>query len=241
MTNIIAYLQKSFVSFESSIILPLNKIGYYLVKCAKSNSYVETLGKHADSLHIWIKKSYEEDFKKSIELQVRKALRHLGVSFAWIAIDVTSEPFYGKTRSLYVFNTKDKKHDGEFRFITVCVIIRNKPIPLMALPVRVGEGFASPAIKLLKYCQTLFKSIRLATFDRSFYVAELIDYLEAKDVRYIIHVPEIKGIITGYVQEYFGFWDQILEERLYYFEVFYQAGIHNLNSSLLRKQIQFFL
>ena len=138
-------------------------------------------------------------FKKSFELQVRKALKHLGISFAWIAIDVTAEPFYGKTRSLYVFNTKDKKYDGEFRFITVCVIIRNKPVLLMALPVRVGEGFARPAIELLEYCLTLFKRIRLATFDRSFYVAELIDYLEAKDIRYIIHVPEKEGIIKEYV------------------------------------------
>lgn len=201
MSNVVAYLQKSFQPLLSGIILPLSMISYYLVKCAKSNSYVETLGEHADSLHIWIKKSYEEDFKKSFENQVRKALKHLGISFAWIAIDVTAEPFYGKTRGLYVFNTKDKKYDGEFRFITVCVIIRNKPVPLMALPVRVGEGFARPAIELLEYCLTLFRSIRLATFDRSFYVAELIDYLEARDIKYIIHVPEKEGIIKEYVDK----------------------------------------
>ena len=97
MINITAYLQKTFQSFESSIILPLNKISYYLVKCAKANSYVETLGEHADTFHLWIKKGYEEDFKKSFELQVRKAIKHLNVSYARLAFDITSEPFYGKT------------------------------------------------------------------------------------------------------------------------------------------------
>ena len=62
MANIIAYLQKSFASFGSSIILPLGMIAYELAKCAKSNTYVETLGEHADTLHLWIKKGYEEDF-----------------------------------------------------------------------------------------------------------------------------------------------------------------------------------
>lgn len=201
MTKITQFIQKSFQSFSSSIILPLTKIGYFLVKCAKANSYIETLGEHADALHIWIKKSYEEDFKQSFEQQVRKALKHLHISYAEIAIDVTPEPFYGKTRSLYIFNTEDEKYDGEFRFITLSLIVRNKPLPLMALPVRVGEGYAKLTIELLEYCQTLFKSIRLATFDRSFYIAELIDYLEAKKVRYTILVPEKKGKIKGYIEK----------------------------------------
>jgi hypothetical protein len=201
MTNITQFIQKSFESFSSSIILPLTKIGYYLVKCAKSQSYVETLGEHADAIHLWIKKSYEEDFRQSFERQVIKAIKHLSISYARIAIDVTSEPFYGKTRSLYIFNTEDEKYDGEFRFITVSLIIRNKAIPLMALPVRVGEGFAKLTIELLEYCQTLFKRIRLATFDRGFYIAELIDYLEAKRIKYIILVPEKKGKIKDYVEQ----------------------------------------
>lgn len=202
MTNITAFLQKTFQSFSSSIILPLSKISYYLVKCAKSNSYIETLGEHADAFHLWIKKGYEEDFKRSFELQARKAIKCLNASYARLAFDITSEPFYGKTRGLFIFNTpKDKKFDGEFRFITVCLITRNKQIPLMALPVMIGEsGGAKLAIQLLEYCQTLFKKIRLAVFDRGFYAAELIDYLEAKNIKYLILVPGKKGRIAEYVE-----------------------------------------
>lgn len=182
--------------------MPLGKISHSLVKCAKSNSYVETLGESADSLHLWIKKSYEEDFKKSFESQVKKAVKLLHVNYARLAFDTTHEPFYGKTRSLYVFNTpKDKKYDGEFRFISVCLITRNKQIPLMALPVRVGEGSAKLTIELFEYCKTLFKGIRLALFDRGFYIDELIDYLEANKIKYLILVPEKKGKIKDYVEQ----------------------------------------
>ena len=201
MKQITQYLQKTFHSLNSSITLPLNKISYFLTKSAKAHSYIETLGEHADSLHLWIKKSYEEDFKKAFESQVKKAIKHLHVSKVKLAFDVTHEPFYGKTRSLYIFDTpKDKKYDGEFRYITVCIITRNKQIPLMALPVRLG-GITKLAINLLEYCQTLFKKIRFAVFDRGFYIAELIDYLEAKKIKYLILVPEKKGRIRNYIKQ----------------------------------------
>ena len=201
MNNVNAFLQKSFGSLFSSIILPLNSISFQLVKTAKAGSYVETLGENADSLHSWIKRSYEEDFRRAFELQVQKALKSLGVSIAKLAFDTTDEPFYGKTRGLYIFNTKDEKYGGVFKFITVCVIVRNKQIPLMALPVRVGEGWAKKSIQLLEYCRALFKGIRLTVWDRSFYVSEIIDYLEAKKVKYVIHVPEKEGKIQDYVNQ----------------------------------------
>lgn len=201
MSYITSFLQKTFASCESSITLPLGSISYYLVKVAKSLSYIETLGKHADSLHIWIKRCYEQDFFKSFESQVRKAIKNLHVNFARLAFDITTEPFYGKARGLYIFDTPERNPGGEFKFITVCLITRNKQIPLMALPVHLGSGIATLAINLLKYCQSLFKCIRLTTFDRGFYIGELIDYLEANNIRYIILVPEKKGRIKEYIEQ----------------------------------------
>lgn len=202
MSNVVSFLQKSFQSLESSIILPLNKIGYSIVKCAKSISYIETLGDHSDSLHLWIKKSYEEDFKKSYEIQVRKALKHLPTQYARLAIDISHEPFWGKTRSLHIINNEpDKKYDGEFKYAVVSMITRNKELPLMALPIMVGEGMAKATIELLEYCFSLFKKIRLVLFDRGYYVAEIIDYLEAKKIKYIILCPERAGKIQDYVNQ----------------------------------------
>lgn len=200
MNTINSFLQKSFQPFSSSIILPLGMIAYELVKCAKAHSYIETLGSHADTAHLWIKKGYEEDYKRAFERVVRKTIKQLGVSIGRIAIDITPEPFYGGTSGLYLFNVSGEKWNAEFHFIVVSLITRNKQIPVMALPVKVGEGVARPTIELLEYCQMLFRSIRFAVFDRGFYSAELIDYLEAKRVHYIMLVPEKKGRIEGYVE-----------------------------------------
>lgn len=206
MNNIIAFLQKVFQPRKSGILLPLNKMSYFLVKCAKSHTYIETLGDHADSLHLWVKNSYEQDFRQAFELQVRKAIKHLCISSVKLVFDTTDEPFYGDTRGLHIFNVKGEKFDGVFKFITVCITARNKQIPLMALPVRVGEGFAELTIQLLEYCKTLFNRIRSVVFDRGFYICQLIDYLEGNHIKYLIPVPEKKGKITEYVHstETFG-------------------------------------
>lgn len=200
MTQIISFLQKSFCSLESSIKLPLSRVSHSLVKAAKSHSYVETLGKSADSLHLWIKKSYEEDFKAAFEIQVSRALKHLGAKSGKLAFDLTEEPFYGKTRSFHIINVHKEKYGAVFKYISVCLITRKKEIPLMALPVRLGSQ-TRLTIELLEYCQTLFKRIRVALFDRGFYASELIDYLEANKIRYLMLVPEKKGKIKGYVEQ----------------------------------------
>lgn len=201
MKQINSFIQKSFAPLKDSITLSLAKFSYYLAKCAKANSYIETLGKHADSLHKYIKSSYIEDFKSSFELVVKKTIKQLKISNAKLAFDITHEPFYGKTRNIYVFDTpKDSKYGGEFRFISVCLINKGKQIPLMALPIRMGSITAKLVIDLMEYCKTLFKRIKFALFDRGFYIAELIDYLEANKIKYLILVPEKKGRIKDYIE-----------------------------------------
>lgn len=200
MRQITFFLQKAFASLKSRVI-PLGVIAYELLKCAKANSYVETLGSHSDSFHRWVKSSYLEDFQRSFELIVRKNLKVLGVGRARLAIDITPEPFYGKSASAFLFNVKGERWKSEFHYIVISLITRNKSVPLMALPVMVGQGVARPTIELLKYAQKLFRNISIITFDRGFYNAELIDYLEAHKLRYLIFIPKKKGRITKYVEQ----------------------------------------
>jgi hypothetical protein len=213
MSEIQQFMEKVFAAFRSGIILPLGLIAHSLVKCAKSHTYVETLGSHSDSLHKWIAISYEEDFKRVFQNQVIKALKRLGVHTAKLAIDITKEPFYGEYRNLYLINIDNEKWGAEFHFAVVYLIVQNKTIPLMAIPVRIGEGVARPTIELLEYCQAILKSVQYVLFDRGFYCAELIDYLSAKKIRYCMLCPEKKGSISGYVAQTreFGQYPHIME------------------------------
>lgn len=199
MKYITKFLKKCFGSLRTK--LSFKFINHILAKCAKSRSYIETFSKHADSVHHWIKSSYEEDFKRSFELCVREIIRKLRVTHAEIAIDITHEPFYGTHRDLHVFNTqKEKKYRGEYQYITCCLINKGKEIPLMALPVRLGEQ-TKLTIELLEYCISLFKNIKYVLFDRGFYVAEIIDFLTAKNINYQMLVPKHKGKLLSYVDE----------------------------------------
>lgn len=82
MKKIIQYLKKAFYSLNSRTSLSYELLAHYLAKFAKCHSYVETFSKSADSLHNWIKQSYECDFKRAFEIQVRKAIRRLNIKFA---------------------------------------------------------------------------------------------------------------------------------------------------------------
>ena len=198
MKQIIQYLKKVFGSLKSRSNLSYKLLSHYLAKVAKSNSYIETFSKNADTLHKWIKHIYEEDIKQTFELQVRKTIKKLNIKSAELAFDITHEPFYGKTRNLYIFNTDStKKYNGEFQYITCCLINKGKQIPLMALPVRYGEQIKL-TIDLLKYCQSLKFKIKFALFDRGFYSAELIDFLSSRKIKYLMLIPALKGIIQRY-------------------------------------------
>lgn len=199
MEIIIQYLNKVFGSSKNRKI-SLTEISHFLVKCAKSYSYIETLGKHADSLHKWIKCSYEEDIRRFYEQHVRKIVSRLNIRRARIAIDITHENFYGKTSNLHTISVdKSQKHKSEFRFITCCLLNKGKQIPLMALPVPYGAS-TKLTIDLLKFCMSLFPSIGIILFDRGFYIAEIIDFLEAKNLNYLMLVPQKKGVISELVE-----------------------------------------
>lgn len=206
MTQTTKFLQKLFHSLDSRIILPFSLIAYYLTKVAKSNTYVETFSKHADTLHRWIGLIYEEDLKHTFELLVRDTLRKLNIRAAELAFDITHEPFYGKTRTLHIFNVNRKKYPygGQFQFITCSLINHGKQIPLMALPVRHGEQ-VKLCIDLLRYCQSLKFRIKFCLFDRGFYTAELIDFLEAQKLKYLMLVPVRKGILKDFFEKTISF------------------------------------
>jgi hypothetical protein len=214
MSQIINYLKKVFCSLGSKTTLSYGLLAHHLAKVGKCQSYVETFCRHADTIHGWIKRIYDVDIRQAYERQVRKALRKLNIRSAGIAIDFTHEPFYGKTRNLHTINvSKAKSHNSEFRYVTCCLLTEGKQIPLMALPVRYGQQ-VSQTIELLRYCLSLKLRIKYVVFDRGFYSAELIDFLQSKMLRYLMLVPAIPGRISGYKEQSVDF--EKFRHQLYY-------------------------
>lgn len=169
-------------------------IAHSLVESAGRITYVETVSKYADTLHRKIKECYEVDLNHNFEITTRRHIKKMKLRNVVLAIDTTKELYWGENGSLNVRQIRHERGaDEAFHYITIDVV---KPLslPLMSIPYRQGEDLASKAIELIKYALSLPITIRLILFDRGFYIAHLIDFLEAERLKYIILAPENKAI-----------------------------------------------
>lgn len=165
-----------------------------LIEAGRTISYLETIEpSKSDSLHKAIKQADKEVFKREFEKTIRKALKKLKLKKVKLAIDGTEDPYWGKYGS---FNTRARVHeksDESWQYVTLSIV---EPffLPLMSVPYRQIDDLDTLTIDLLEYARTLPFKIELVLFDRGFYHAHLIDYLENKEDKrplpYLIFVPK---------------------------------------------------
>lgn len=166
-----------------------------LLKASVANTYVETVGNKADSLHRSIKKvpisniywEYLETVKvlgKRFELQEKDVV---------LAFDYTDEDFYGNPQGFWIHGwTGEHSVSGKFKFLTCSIVSSDIPqkIPLISIPVRMGHNMAQVVTWCLTVIRPLVKSISLTLFDRGFYSKELMLTLSHSKYPYLIFVPK---------------------------------------------------
>jgi hypothetical protein len=165
-----------------------------IIEAARTHSYVETYSpSQSDTLHKEIKKCDEKVLKHEMEYCVRTTLKFLRFGRVKLAVDVTEEPYWGKEG--YV-NTRASVHElseESWQYVNLSIV---EPyfLPLMSLPYRQIDDLDGLVIDLMEYVRTLPFKIDLILFDRGFYHAHLIDYLENKNggrpLPYLILVPK---------------------------------------------------
>ncbi len=169
-----------------------NELTQNLVEAGRTISYVETLGNKADTLHLEIKQCDQRKFMHEFEQIVRFAIAKLELKNVKIAFDTTEDETWMNDN----YNLRSSSYDEHlpsWQYLNVSII---EPyfIPLMSIPYRQIDDLDLLVIDLLKYIKTLSITIDLILFDRGFYHAHLIDYLENKKGgrpwAYLILVPE---------------------------------------------------
>lgn len=169
-----------------------------IFESSRTISYVETVGNKADTLHKFIKLSDKRVLKQAYELQVRNILKKLKIKKVELAIDGKKDLYYGKNGSLNVRQIKPEHGAEEVWEYIVLSIVHPIKVPLMAIPYNQGDDLATICIELLNYAKSLPIKIQKILFDRGFYNAHLIDYLESKNNKnslpYLIFVPKNKAI-----------------------------------------------
>ena len=166
-------------------------------EASRTVSYVETLGSKADTLHRHAQRSDERAMKRAYERELRCILKRLGIRRVEIAIDTKKDAYFGKE----LFHTRRTKFergtDSVWEFVQVSVVWPVR-IPLMAVPYPQGADLSVLSIELLEFARSLPLTIDCVLFDRGFYSAHLVDYLESRREKralpFLLFVPKNEAV-----------------------------------------------
>jgi len=162
-----------------------------LLKAAVANTYIETVGNRADSLHLAIKNVPTSN----VVWEYRMTVERLGTRFELnkknvvLAFDYTDEDFYGEVQGFWIHGyTGEHGVTGKFKFLTCAIINSDIPqkIPLLSVPVHLGHNMAKTVSWCLSLVAPLVSSIDLTVFDRGFFSKDLMLTLTHSEVPYLI-------------------------------------------------------
>jgi len=166
-----------------------------LLKASVANTYMETVGNRADSLHLAIKNVPISN----IYWEYIETVKVLGTKFELqekdvvLAFDYTDEDFYGDPQGFWIHGwTGGEGVTGKFKFLTCSIVSSDIPqkIPLVSIPVRMGHNMAHAVTWCLTVIEPMVRSISLILFDRGFYSKELMLTLSSSKYPYLIFVPK---------------------------------------------------
>lgn len=210
------FLQKSFSPFSRNSTISEKDYSYLLLKSSQANTYVETLGNKADSLHRRIQLSYFEDMRDAYSSIIKSLCKFKRFDNVDLAIDITGDDFYGKTTNFYIHSVKPVNGVvGQFKFIVLSLANQNpeKKISVLALPLHIGEEKGEAIRFMLNFAKKLFKHIRVVLFDRGFYSGEVIEVVQNLKLNYLIFTPKTKAI-ARYINETKSFSSRELEHTI---------------------------
>lgn len=180
-----------------------NKLTQGIIEAGRTISYVETTTPiQTDTFHLAIKKSDNKIFMHEFEQVVRFAIPKLKLKRVKIGFDTTEDLTWIKQG----FNLRPSVYDHplmSWQFLNVSIV---EPFyfPLMSIPYRQIDDLDSLVINLLNYIEKLPIIVELILFDRGFYHAHLIDYLNnvkgRKPWPYLMLVPE-RNTQKEYIQQ----------------------------------------
>ena len=163
------------------------RISKSLFDASSYNTYVETVSKNADTIHLglddWDISSLQKEYARLCEHEMRKL--HLGVCD--IIIDITDEDFYGKTQDFWIIPwTGESGVQGHFKFLVCSVKFRDRKFPIAVRMIRLGSDISKEIGTVLTSCKSAGLYIREVLMDRGFYATDIIKELQDQNMNYII-------------------------------------------------------
>ena len=167
-------------------------------KVAQANTYVETVGNKADILHYHLSKKSSDEICEAYLEMVKSMINKRHFSYVKIAVDYTSENFYGNSASLFLHGwTGEDGVKAHFQYFVASVVNprKNEKIPFFVVPVRIGHSKKKLLQEMFLEAKKLFRRIDLVLLDRGFYSGEVIDFFNSKNIKFLMLVPKNKHFI----------------------------------------------
>lgn len=189
-----------------------------VIDAASSTGYVEGVSDKADSLHLDVKKFYEEDLQAGFLALMNKLAPKFRKGKVRLAIDFQEQGFYGMANSFFLVGTayKGKSYSKAFKFLTISILTGKKEerIPLYALPWHIGQDLTESVTILLKVVRPWLGKIEVVQFDRGFFSKEMIMYLNEKKLPYLIHIPKYGKYFKELLEKTKNFYREKYEMKL---------------------------
>lgn len=197
LTSLDIFVDKSLELKPKSTTLSGFHYNRDLIYAATVNTYLETVGNRADSIHLAIKdvpvSSVYWEYLKTVELLGERC--KLKDRKVILAFDYTDEEFYGDVETFWIHNwTGERAVTGKFKFLTCAMVNDSLKIPLFSIPVRIGYNLAKDVTFCLSLIKPIVGSIGLILFDRGFYSKDLMLTLTRSEYPYLIFVPKNKKV-----------------------------------------------
>jgi len=179
-----------------------NKLITRLVEAGRTRSYIETMSpSQADTFHKEIKAINLQTIVHEFESVVRWALPILRLKgkHVKLGVDVTEDSTWTEfgAQNTRPSTHKSMHHIQTWQYLNISIV---EPffVPLMSLPYRQTDDLDTLVISLLKYVKSLPIIIDLVLFDRGFYHAHLIDFMEnrrgKRPTPYLIFVKKTEAV-----------------------------------------------
>ncbi len=191
LTKLDIFMDRSLKLIPKSSTLSGFHYNREMLRAAAMNTYLETVGTRADSIHMAIKSVQPSDvyWEQLKSVQAFSERVQFGSMDAILAFDYTDEDFYGKPEDAWIHSwTGEDAVEGKFRFLTCYLVGANAP--LLSIPVSVFGSKSRDVCFMFSLVRTLFRSISLCLFDRGFYSKALMSALDEIHCPYLIFVPK---------------------------------------------------
>ena len=208
--SVVDFLVSSLVRWIFSEKHPLENAEYspgafvrLLMNAAQAKDYVETISglnkrlASVDTLFWRLSECASRDlilreYKKVVKRNIEAAKGQIRRRRFIIAIDETHEPFYGRTKNLWIHDYRNgvKGATGSYKYIVITIVSGDLRFILLVIPIpKISNDTDYYVKELLIFVKSLIP-IEIVLLDRGFYSWGVIKVLQKLKLGYIILVPK---------------------------------------------------